>query len=38
MLPNMSPSIKDILAYFREEARNSRDLGDKFEKWSSLLH
>ena len=24
--------IRDILEYFREEARNSRDLGDKFER------
>jgi hypothetical protein len=28
----MSQSIKDILNYFREEASNNRDLGDKFEK------
>ena len=25
-------TIKDILEYFREEARNNRDLGDKFER------
>ena len=25
-------SIRDILEYFREEARNNRDLGDKFER------
>ena len=25
-------TIKDILESFREEARNSRDLGDKFER------
>jgi len=28
----MSQSIKDILGFFREEAANNRDLGDKFEK------
>ena len=25
-------TIKDILEFFREEARNKRDLGDKFER------
>jgi len=28
----MSQTIQDILEYFREEAANNRDLGDKFEK------
>src|ERR1039457_5874902 len=28
----MSQSIHDILNYFREEAANSRELGDKFER------
>ena len=28
----MSQSIHDILEFFREEARNNRDLGDKFER------
>jgi predicted helicase len=28
----MSQSIHDILDYFREEAANNRDLGDKFER------
>ena len=25
-------TVRDILEYFREEARNNRDLGDKFER------
>ena len=28
----MKQTIHDILEYFREEARNNRDLGDKFER------
>jgi predicted helicase len=28
----MSQTIHDILNYFREEAANNRDLGDKFER------
>jgi predicted helicase len=29
---SMKQTIRDILEYFREEAENNRDLGDKFER------
>jgi hypothetical protein len=32
----MAAPAKDILEYFREEARNNRDLGDKFERVSDV--